>query len=148
MYRKANRASFLGRNGSSCLATTYGKLVAIEITIKDHMGASANPTWQHNLPVILTSFATHFTSSNPTVSTANLNSLAMQLSNNLARLVCSNVSGNRRTVPRHSYPYMRYLFHEWDGSHPTDTKENDIRALDIIANNIISTLQNLYGVSP
>lgn len=148
MYREANRASFLGRNGSSCLATTYGKLVAIELTIKDHMGASAKPEWRHNLPVILTSFATHCSSSNPTVSTANLNSLASQLANNLARFECSGVSGNRQPVPRSSYPHMRYIFHEWDGSHPTDTKESDIHTLDLIADNIIHILQRLYGVHP
>jgi hypothetical protein len=45
MYREANRASFMGRTGSSCLAATYGKLVAIEITIKDIMGASAQSSW-------------------------------------------------------------------------------------------------------
>jgi hypothetical protein len=148
MYREANRASFLGRNGSSCLAATYGKLVAIEITIKDIMGASAQPSWKHNLPTILTSFAAHRASVNPPVSSASLNSLAAQLGNQLARLICKNLEGNRSSVPRHSYPHMRYLLHEWDGTHPQDTKESDIQGVDRIANRIISTLIRAYGVSP
>lgn len=148
MYRKANRASFMGRSGSSCLATTYCKLVAIEITIKDVMGANAQPSWKHNLPTILTSYATHRASANPPIPAASLNSLATQLGNQLARLVCLNLSGNRTSVPRNSYPYMRYLMHEWDGPHSQDTKESDIQAVDRIANNIINTLNRAYGVSP
>jgi hypothetical protein len=148
MYRKANRASFMGRSGSSCLATTYCKLIAIEITVKDVMGANAQPSWKHNLPTILTSFATHHASASPPVPAASLNSLATQLGNQLARLVYLNLSGNRTSVPRTSYPYMRYLMHEWDGTDPQDTKESDIQAVDRIANSIISTLNSEYGVSP
>lgn len=148
MYREANRASFMGRNGSSCLAVTYCKLIAIEITIKDTMSASAQSSWQHNLPTILTSFATHRASTDPPVPAASLNSLATQLGNQLAQLTCLNLYGNIASVPRHSYPHMRYLLHEWDGPQPQDTKESDIQAVDRIANSIISTLKREYGVSP
>lgn len=122
MYREANRASFIGRPNSSCLAATYGKLVAIEITIKDIMGTSAQPSWQHNLPIILTSFAAHHASMVPPIPAARLNSLAVQLGNQLSQLTCLNRSGNRSSVPRNSYPHMRYLLHEWDGTHTNDTK--------------------------
>ncbi|KAB0663973.1 hypothetical protein F6V25_14255 [Oryzomonas japonica] len=142
MHRKANRASFMGRANSSCLASTYGKLVAIEITLKDIMGAVADPTWQHNLPLILTSFADHRATTNPS---ATLNSLAAQLGNQLSQLIFQMVSGRKSAVPRHCYPHMRYLLHEWDGQ---DTKETDIKAVDAIADNIISTLKIKYGVSP
>lgn len=148
MCRKANRASFMGRNGSSCLAATYGKLVAIEITIKDIMGVNAKSSWRHNLPIILTCFAAHHASVTPPVPAARMNSLATQLANQLAQLTCLNLSGNRSNVPHHSYPHMRYLMHEWDGSHPNDTKESDIQEVDGIANSIINTLKSLYGVSP
>lgn len=148
MYRETNRASFMGRANSSCLAVTYGKLVAIEITIKDSMGTSAPPTWKHDLSLILTSFATHRASSAQPVSAANLNSLAIQLGNHLSRLSVINLSGNRSNVPKYSYPHMRYLLHEWDGSHTNDTKESEIQEVDTIANRIISVLQKKYGVSP
>lgn len=147
MYRRANRASFLGRPGASRLAATYGKLVAIEITIKDVMGTSALSSWRHNLPVILTSFAAHHAAANPPIPAARLNSLATQLGNQLSRLIYLDLSGARSTVPRNSYPYIRYIFHEWDGTHRNDTKEADIVSLDRVANSIMTTLHSLYGVS-
>lgn len=142
MYRETNRASFMGKNNSSRLATTYGKLVAIEVTIKDVMGAQADPKWKHNLPIILTSFAANYS-----ISSAKLNSLATQLGNQLSRIVFLKLSGVRASIPRDSYPYMRYLMHEWDGNHPHDTKESDIIEVDRIAISIINTLKNDYMVS-
>ena len=145
MDRKTNRDSFMGR-GTCCLAPTYGTLVAIEIAIKDNMGAAANPAWQHNLPHILISFAAQRAAATPPVPAAQLNSLSTRLGNELSQLICLDLSGNRSVVPGKSYPYMRYLLHEADGT-PADTKETEIVAVNNTASAIITTLQTLYGVT-
>lgn len=143
MYRQANRSSFLGKPGSSCLASTYGKLVAIELTIKDELGVTISSGWQHDIQVMLTRFASHRTG----VSAAILNSLATQLANKLNLLSCTNKSGTRICVPSNNYPYMRYVLHEWDGDNAADTKENDIKAVDNIAERIIRILRSSYEVT-
>ncbi len=142
MYRRANRSSFLGKPGSSCLASTYGKLVAIELTIKDELGVAISSGWQHDIQVMLTRFALHRSG----VSAAILNSLATQLANRLNVLSCTNKSGTRICVPSNNYPYMRYVLHEWDGNDAANTKENDIKAVDNIAERIIRILRRSYEV--
>jgi hypothetical protein len=142
MYRRTNRSSFLGKPNASCLAIAYGKLVAIELTIKDEMGPAASSGWQHDLQVMLTRFAHH----NRHVPSGTLNSLAVQFANRLGNLSCTDKSGARIHVPSNNYPYMRYIMHEWDGTEVTDTKEDDIVAVSEIANRIINILLQNYGV--
>lgn len=108
------------------------------------MGTSS----RHDLPTMLTTFAARHASASPPVSAARLNSLAIQLGNQLARLTCLDPSGSRSVVPRNSYPHMRYILHEADGSHPQDTKESDLQVVNTIADNILNALNSDYGVTP
>lgn len=147
MYRRSNRASFLGRPGSSSLAKNYGKLVAIEIAMKDHMGAAATASYSHNLPHILVQYAGEKATAMPPIPGGALQSKSIQLANLLRSLTCMDKQGTRMKVPPHSYPYMRYVMHELDGNDLTDAKETDIEAIGVIADDIIGILSTSYQVA-
>lgn len=146
MYRQANRASFLGKQGCSSLAKCYGKLVAIEIALKDHLGPAGLNT-SHDVPELLGRVAIAGRHQNPSISSAELNSKAQQLREKLRLLSCSDKRGLRMSVPPTSYPYMRYIFHELDGAHVDDVKEQDLVAIGVIADNIIRLLSATYQVT-
>lgn len=146
MYRQANRASFLGKQGCSCLARCYGKLVAIEIVLKDHLGPNgANVS--HDVPALLGKVAAAGAHQTPPILAAPLNSKAQQLSQMLRLLSCSSKTGQRMLVPPSSYPFMRYIFHESDGTHTSDVKEQDLIKIGTLADDIISLLSNTYQVT-
>jgi hypothetical protein len=146
MYRKTNRAAFLGKPNSSCLAQSYGKLVAIELTIKDVLGSAATSTYQHDVPRLLNDFAEIHAMNTTPIPASALKSKASQLANTLRQLKCSDKWGGIMMVPHNNYPYMRYVLHELDGADPTDSKEEELQRLGQIADDIVTILGRTYQV--
>jgi hypothetical protein len=146
MPKQANIDSFLNRAGASALARTYGKMVAIELAVKDSLGLGATAHMQHDVATLLSTLATQRATIQPPVPAAALISQAQQLANQLSRLICCHSSGSRMRVPRYSYPYMRYVRHARDGWPTPHTDEQSILAVDSTANQILHTLRSSYGL--
>ena len=147
MYRKTNRASFLSVQGCSCLAACYGKLVAIELALKDHLGAATTSSAGHNVNSLLGRLAALGTAQAPPISAAALNSNSTKLANKLQVLSCASKTGGRISVPPSNYPYLRYIYHELDGTHLSDVKESDLVEIGAIADQIIQIMDVTYGVA-
>jgi hypothetical protein len=148
MYRSTNRASFLGKPGASSLAKAYGKLVAIEIVVKDELGPAATASHGHDVPGLLVALAKARELAPHFVPKAAMTGKVAKLSSLLSGMTCTGKQGARMPVPAVNYPYMRYVLHENDGTHPTDTKEAHIADVGATADEVIDLLINAYKISP
>ncbi len=146
MTRKASRDSFLRRENSSQLAIVYGKLVAIELAIKDDFGELASLYWNHKIHEMLVDFADAYSQKNQNISVSVIKSYAAQFQNKLKKLVCVYNDNHKSHVPINSYPHMRYVVHEND-ERGFVTKENDIKNLEVLVDNIINELNTRYGLA-
>lgn len=135
-----NIASFM--NKSSLLATTYGKLVAIEIALRNE-----SPFYSHDVPSKLQGFGSKQVH-NSGFYNVNSNSLANALSHVFINSKPAKIHKNPpiswteiiSSVPSHSYPYMRYARLSPDYTNDCVTQSN-LKSLDCLLDQIIFELK-------
>ncbi|QMS76690.1 hypothetical protein [Aeromonas veronii] len=135
-----NIASFM--NKTSLLATTYGKLVAIEIALRNE-----SPFYSHDVPSKLQGFGSK-PGHNTGFYNVNSNTLATALSQIFINSKPAKMHKNPPTswteiisnVPSHSYPYMRYARLSSDYTNSSVTQSN-LTSLDRLLDQIIFELR-------
>lgn len=144
MPSMVNVSAFLGRPNVSRLAEAYGRLVAIEIAVKESLGQPSAKNRGHDVPMLLIELANCRDLPPHSIPKGPMISLAQSLSNLINSLYCNDRTGVATNVPRDNYPYMRYVRHAADMWPSPNTDEPVIEQLNSKAVDIIRLLSSTY----
>lgn len=136
-----NRQAFQS-GSSSDLASTYCRLVQLELALKEELGLiNCGGNGGHNVPALLTEYGnTKVANGTKKIS---INSAAAKMGSGLAALWCQGRHGTAVKVPKSSYPYMRYVRHNGDGWPSPSSTAACVVSLRNEVNNVIAILKSL-----
>jgi hypothetical protein len=136
MAYRTNISAFLSISSENSLASSYAKLIACELALKDaNCHAPGNG---HDVPAMLT-IAAALPGAQVFLS-AQLIGLITQLNADLAALQCLNKAGVAVAVRSTQYPDMRYTRHSGDWGGVSETPDSAIDQLETTCSKLCELL--------
>lgn len=128
----SNIKAFLNPAIQDPLSRAYCMLVAIELALKDASFTVSGGG--HDVPGML-QLAANAIAGSPATS-AQLNSLSLQLKNALGAITCQGKNGHPTHVPPVNYPYLRYTRRSGDWGGINETPANSLSILEAVCQNL------------